>query len=62
MSVYTDVSAPALAEFLSHYDLGVPKALEGIGAGTENSNFFLQTDSGRYVLTLFERLPAAEIP
>lgn len=62
MSVYTDVSAPALAEFLSHYDLGQASSLEGIGAGTENSNFFLQTASGRYVLTLFERLPADEIP
>src|SRR3954465_4195180 len=37
-------------------------ALEPIKAGIENSNFFLTTTQGRYVLTLFERLPAAELP
>src|SRR3954465_15351971 len=37
-------------------------ALEPIKAGIENSNFFLTTTQGRYVLTLFERLPAEELP
>lgn len=62
MSVYTNVSEQELAQFLGGYDLGKPLALCGISAGVENSNYFLDTDQGRFVLTLFERLPAAKIP
>ncbi len=62
MSVYTDVPAKALDAFLSDYDLGPADSLTGICAGTENSNFFLETPNGHFVLTLFERLPASEIP
>ncbi|WP_215844086.1 homoserine kinase [Acidithiobacillus montserratensis] len=62
MSVYTNVSGPELARFLQDYDLGKALALTGISAGVENSNYFLDTDQGRFILTLFERLPADKIP
>lgn len=62
MSVYTNVSEQELAQFLKSYDLGKPQALVGISAGVENSNYFLDTDRGRFVLTLFERLSPAKIP
>ena len=35
---------------------------EGIAAGIENSNFFVVTGRGRYVLTIFERMNADELP
>ncbi len=54
MAVYTAVSAPALREFLSLYELGNLVSHEGIAAGVSNTNYFVDTDKGRYVLTLFE--------
>ena len=62
MSVYTHVSAAELTAWLANYSVGRLVACEPIKAGIENSNYFVTTTQGRYVLTLFERLPAAELP
>ncbi|MFN7165376.1 MAG: homoserine kinase [Hyphomonas sp.] len=63
MAVYTQVSDEALAEFLAAYDLGSPVALKGVAEGVENTNYFLETTTGRYFLTLFEkRVNAADLP
>jgi len=62
MSVYTSVSKTQLAAWLQSYAVGTPVALVPIAKGIENSNFFVTTTQGRYVLTLFERLPAEELP
>ena len=62
MSVFTPVSDGQLAGWLKGYSVGAPLALEPIAAGIENTNYFVTTSQGRYVLTLFERLPAAEVP
>jgi homoserine kinase type II len=62
VSVYTPVTEPELDAWLAQYSIGRLKALEPIKAGIENTNYFVTTTHGRYVLTLFERLPAAELP
>jgi homoserine kinase type II len=62
LSVYTPVSEAEATEWLRNYSVGTLVALEPIKAGIENSNFFVTTTQGRYVLTLFERLPAEELP
>ncbi len=62
MSVYTAVSTAELAVFLTGYPLGTAVACEGILEGVENTNYFLTTTRGRYVLTLFEATPAADLP
>lgn len=62
MSVYTEVPADALNHFLRDYALGEVLALDGILDGVENTNYFLTTSCGRYVLTLFEATPAAALP
>jgi len=63
MAVYTQVSDEALAAFLAEYDLGVPLSFKGIAEGVENSNYYLETSTGRFILTLFEkRVNAADLP
>lgn len=62
MSVYTSVSADELGQWLARYAVGAVTAFEPIATGIENSNYFVTTEHGRYVLTLFERLPAEDLP
>ena len=62
MSVYTSVNEAELDAWLRQYSVGELKSLEPIKAGIENTNYFVTTAQGAYVLTLFERLPAAELP
>jgi len=63
MAVYSDVSFDDLCRFLSSYDIGTPLSFKGIAEGVENSNFFLQTDRGAFILTLYEkRVREADLP
>jgi homoserine kinase type II len=62
LSVFTPVSEAELAQWLRNYSVGGLVSLEPIKAGIENTNYFVSTTQGRYVLTLFERLPAEELP
>ena len=62
MSVYTVVSAEELAAWLARYAVGAVQAFEPIASGIENSNYFVTTEKARYVLTLYERVPAEELP
>ena len=62
MSVYTTVTAADLDAWLARYMVGRLADLAPIASGIENTNYFLTADHGRYVLTLYERLPAEELP
>lgn len=62
MSVFTPVTESELADWLRNYAIGRLENLQGISAGVQNSNFFVTTSLGRYVLTLFETMPRAELP
>ena len=62
MAVFTPVSRHQLESWLAHYPVGALAGFEGIASGIENSNFFVDTDAGRWVLTLFERLSADKLP
>ena len=63
MAVYTEVSDEELSAFLAGYDLGRVLACKGIAEGVENSNFFLQTEAGSFILTLYEkRVREADLP
>ncbi len=62
MAVYTEVPFDTAAEFIARLDIGQLTALRGCSGGIENTNYFADTTQGSYVLTLFERLSAEQLP
>lgn len=63
MAVYTDVSNEDLESFLKAYNLGDILSFKGIAEGVENTNYFLHTSAGFYILTLYEkRVDARDLP
>lgn len=62
MAVYTEVPFDAAAELVARLNIGRLTALKGCSGGIENTNYFADTTHGRYVLTLFERLTAEQLP
>ncbi len=61
MSVYTVVERAELEAFLAHYSHSRLFDYQGITAGIENTNYFVTTEQGEYVLTLFEQHSAHEL-
>lgn len=55
MAVYTEVTDAELNAFMGAFDLGQVLSFKGIAEGVENSNFFLKTEGGSFILTLYEK-------
>ena len=63
MAVYTEVTDEELSAFLDTYDIGTVLSYKGIAEGVENTNYFLHTTQGSYILTLYEkRVREADLP
>ena len=63
MAVYTQVSAEEMAALFAGYDAGSLVSAKGIAEGVENSNYLVDTDLRRFILTLYEkRVDAADLP
>ncbi len=62
MAVFTEVSEAQAAQLMQSLNLGTLTRLQGIQGGIENTNYFVSTDQGEHVLTLFERLTHAQLP
>ena len=62
MAVFTPVSPPEASALLQQLGLGALQSLRGIEGGIENTNYFVSCEAGEYVLTLFERLTAEQLP
>jgi len=55
MAVYTKLSDNNLREFFLQYNLGKLLNYKGIQEGIENTNYFIETDSGKFILTVYEK-------
>jgi homoserine kinase type II len=63
MAVYTEVADEDLRALAARYGLGAIHSCKGIAEGVENTNYLLDTDRGRFILTLYERRVArADLP
>ena len=63
MAVYTKLSEKNLKEFLLKYNLGKLSNYKGIQEGIENTNYFIQTDRSKYILTVYEkRIEEKDLP
>ena len=62
MSVYTNIKPQELEVFLKNYSLGTLLNHEGINAGIENTNYFVTTENGKFVLTIFEEVGFDTLP
>ncbi|MBU3616068.1 homoserine kinase [Polynucleobacter sp. JS-Polo-80-F4] len=67
MAVFTPIELEDISQWITQdFDIGQANAIRGIHGGIENSNFFLDTikddKKQEYVLTIFERLSAAQLP
>lgn len=55
MAVYTHLGAEDLAELIAHYGVGALVSAKGIAEGVSNSNWLIETERGRFILTMYER-------
>lgn len=62
MSVYTTIDSGELKALLGAFELGQLVTYEGITDGIENTNYFVTTTVGEFVLTIFEDTSAFELP
>lgn len=63
MAVYTDVPDDELKAFVAEYAIGEIAFCKGIAEGVENTNYLLRTESGTFILTLYEkRVDPADLP
>jgi homoserine kinase type II len=62
MSVFTTLTLQEVQDWLQDFSIGKITALEGIAAGITNTNYFVVTESSRYVLTIFEANTIDELP
>ena len=62
MAVYTEVDETTAAALLATLDSGTLQSMRGCATGIENTNYFVHTDRGDWVLTVFERLGFEQLP
>ncbi len=62
MAVFTEVEFGEADALVQRLGLGPLRELRGIEGGIENTNYFATAERGEFVLTLFERLSAEQLP
>ena len=63
MAVYTKLNEIDILSIISDYHLGNLIQFKGIEEGIENTNYFIKTKKGKFILTIFEnRVNSHDIP
>ena len=63
MAVYTKLNKEEIILILSDYPIGKLIEFQGIQDGIENTNYFIKTKKGKFILTIFEnRVNSKDIP
>ena len=63
MAVYTKLTEKNLKDFFLNYELGKLIDFKGIKEGIENTNYFIKTEKGKFILTLYEkRVESKDLP
>ena len=63
MAIYTKLDKEKINSILSNYKLGNIKKFEGIKEGIENTNYSIETEKGKYILTIYEkRVNKSDLP
>jgi homoserine kinase type II len=63
MAVFTTVTDADMARFIAGFDIGRVLSSKGIAEGVQNTNYLVQTEVGRFILTLYEeRTEVSELP
>ena len=55
MAIYTKLTEGNLKDFFSKYNLGKVISFKGIQEGIENTNYFVQAEKGKFILTIYEK-------
>ena len=55
MAIYTKLTEGNLKDFFSKYNLGKVINFKGIQEGIENTNYFVQAEKGKFILTIYEK-------
>ena len=55
MAIYTKLDKEKISSILSNYELGNIKKFQGIKEGIENTNYSVETEKGKYILTIYEK-------
>lgn len=62
MAVYTSINKSELQEWLKNFSIGKLKSFKGISSGVTNTNYFVETESNKFILTIFEHNHMEELP
>jgi homoserine kinase type II len=63
VAVYTHIGAEDMAALIAEFDVGALVSAKGIAEGVQNSNYLVDTTSGRFILTIYEQLvDAGDLP
>ena len=62
MAIYTKLNKEQINNILLNYKLGNLKKFEGIKEGIENTNYFIETEKGKYILTIYEKRNKEDLP